>query len=110
MARRQPTTPMPSQNEDEVAITEADLVALSDEVRRTGGRIIVTRDGAPDLVILGAAAYEDLMEGLEVAQALLQGEADFAAGRTHTHADAMAYAKARVEAARKDREAERRAG
>jgi PHD/YefM family antitoxin component YafN of YafNO toxin-antitoxin module len=96
--------------EDVVAISEADLLALSDEIRRTERPKVITRDGAADLVVLSVAGYEDLVEGLEVARGLLRGEADVAAGRVHTHEEAMAYFRAGLDAARKARKEQLRAG
>ena len=102
--------PPPIPEEDTIPIAEANLLALSDEIRRTRKPKVITRDGAADLVVLSVAGYEDLVEGLEVARGLLRGEADVAAGRIHTHEEAMAHVRAGLDAAKKARKEQLKAG
>ena len=57
------------------------LVALADEVESTGGRILLTRDGRPDLVLMTADELLSLEEttfwtGVELKRALAGEPAD----------------------------------
>jgi PHD/YefM family antitoxin component YafN of YafNO toxin-antitoxin module len=96
--------------EDAVPISEADLVQLSAEIRRTKRPKRIKQRGVEDLIILGASDYEEMQEAIDVAAGLLRGEADVAAGRAHSHDEAMALLQKRIEAARRARDYQKQAG
>jgi prevent-host-death family protein len=75
--------------EDLVEISQADLSELSREVHRTGRPKLITKEGVGDLVVLAVTEYEEMREAIEVASALLEGDADIAAARLHSNAEAQ---------------------
>ena len=55
---------------------------IVDQIHQTGRPVVVTSKGKPDVVILDAAAYERRLKVANLAQLLMEGEADVRAGRT----------------------------
>lgn len=45
--------------------------------------LVVTRDGQPAVVVVEARAYEEQRQRLALMERIIQGEKDFAEGRTH---------------------------
>jgi prevent-host-death family protein len=84
---------------DAVPLADATLVALSDEIRRTRRPKVITRDGAPDLVVLSVDAYEELREALEIAAGITRGLSDLASGRVHSDEEVQAMLRERIDAA-----------
>ncbi len=85
--------------EDLVDVSQADLRKLSAEIEQTGRPKLVTRNGIGDLVLLPVADYEDLKDSLEVAQGLLRGGQDLAAGKVRSNAEVQERLRARMAAA-----------
>jgi PHD/YefM family antitoxin component YafN of YafNO toxin-antitoxin module len=81
------------------AASQVDLAELAAEIRRTGRPKVLTTGGSGDLVVLTLARYEELQEALDVALALLRGEADVAAGRVYSNEEAQEYLRAAIKEA-----------
>jgi PHD/YefM family antitoxin component YafN of YafNO toxin-antitoxin module len=83
--------------DEAVPIAQADLIELSAEIRRTRLPRRITQPGAGDLILLEARAYDELQEA--IANALLRGADEVAAGRTISDDEAQATFKAAIAAA-----------
>ena len=60
---------------------------IVDQIHQTGRPVVVTSGGKPDVVILDAAAYERRLKIANLAQLLMEGEADVRAGRVRPAED-----------------------
>jgi PHD/YefM family antitoxin component YafN of YafNO toxin-antitoxin module len=85
--------------DEAVPIAQADLTELSAEIRRTRLPRRIAQPGAGDLILLEARAYDELQEAIAIANALLSGADEVAAGRTISDDEAQATFKAAIEAA-----------
>ncbi len=56
--------------------------AVLNQLRRTGRPVVLTVKGKPDAVLMDVETYEHKLKVANLAQLLLQGEADIAGGRT----------------------------
>src|SRR5918911_763721 len=84
---------------DTVPISHTSLVDLAVEIGRTGRPKVLTRDGVGELIVLPLREYEQLREAMEVASALLRGDADVAAGRVVSNDEAQDLLRASIKAA-----------
>ena len=53
-----------------------------DQMRRSGHPLVLTVNGKAELVVQDAAAYQQLLERVEMVEFLHKSKADIAAGRT----------------------------
>jgi hypothetical protein len=71
--------PLPPESQD---MESADLETLAEELYRTRRPRRLRARSAGDLVVLTVPDYQEMAEALAVAEGLLRGHADVAAGRT----------------------------
>jgi prevent-host-death family protein len=63
---------------------------LIEQVRVSRCPLVITRDGQPAVVLVEAQAYEEQQRRLALMERIVQGERDFAEGRTHTQEEVEA--------------------
>ena len=73
----------------------ASLSKFMEQARRTHRPVVVTQNGRSSSVLLDIDAFEKLQEEMEIRRMVEAAEADFRAGRTTPHDEAMAELKAR---------------
>jgi antitoxin YefM len=89
--------------QDLVPLSEfrANVSELLKQVQRTERPIVVTQHGRASAVLMSVDEYEALLEQIEYLRALGQSLAQSATGRTVSHDDVMASAKATVDKLKK---------
>ena len=63
---------------------------LIEQVRVSRCPLVITRDGQPAVVLVEAQAYDEQQRRLALMERIIQGEKDFAEGRTHTQEEVEA--------------------
>lgn len=76
---------------DVVPLSEfrANLAELLKQTQQTGRPIVITQHGRGSAVLISADAYAQLLDELELSQAVIRGQSDIIAGRTVSHEEAM---------------------
>lgn len=84
--------------EDIVPFTmfRASLSKFMEQARRTHRPIVVTQNGRSSSVLLNIDVFEAIQEEMEIRRMVETAEADFKAGRTTPHDEAMTELKARL--------------
>ena len=70
-----------------VTVLKTQAREVLQQLHQTGRPVIITVNGKPDAVLIGAAEYERMQQALNLAALLAQGEADVRAGRTRPAQD-----------------------
>jgi prevent-host-death family protein len=64
---------------------------LVDRLDKTGGHVVLTRDGEPVAVLMSPAEYDELTYRVRFMKGVVEGLADVEAGRVHTSEEIKAY-------------------
>lgn len=84
-----------------VSYVKAHFAQVIDQVRKGGGPMIVTQNGASAAVIQDPESYERTQQALLMMKLVSMGMEDVARGRTHTHDEVFSAARKRLAARRK---------
>jgi prevent-host-death family protein len=84
-----------------VSYVKAHLAQVIDQVRKGGGPVIVTQNGASAAVIQDPESYERTQQALLMMKLVSMGMEDEARGRTHSHDEVFSAARKRLGALRK---------
>lgn len=82
-----------------VSYVKAHLAEVLDQVRESHDPITVTQNGVPSAVIIDHESYQRTRDALALLKLTAMGEKDVAAGRTIPQKQVFADARARIQAA-----------